>query len=157
MGQPGIRANPPDHQQERWWGGHFRCDNARCGFEGDRDYIGALNVARVFFSETDELDHDVTSSYMGDAEIVLACRSACERSRASRSSSASNADGGTRLTFGAGIVAYEPEQAGATAGGGSAVIGPAVALPESNADGSDGRGPAVEQCTHFLRCTTESY
>ena len=39
-----------------WWGEHFRCDNARCGFEGAGDYIGALNVARVLFSETDELD-----------------------------------------------------------------------------------------------------
>jgi hypothetical protein len=123
-----------------WWGGHFRCDNARCGFEGDRDYIGALNVARVFFSETDTLDHGFTSSYTGDSEIVLASRSA-----------------GTRLTFGTGIIAYEPEQAAATAGGGSAVIAPAVALAESNVDGSDGRGPAVQQCTRFLRCTTENY
>ncbi|ERH08960.1 MAG: hypothetical protein J07HX64_00712 [halophilic archaeon J07HX64] len=110
------------------------------GVEGDRDYIGALNVARVFFSETDELDHGFRSSYTGDSEIVLAGRSA-----------------GTRLTFGTGIVAYEPEQTTATAGGGSAVIAPAVAVPESNADGSDGRGPAVQQCTCFLRCTTESY
>jgi hypothetical protein len=46
-----------DHQKEQWWGGHFRCDNTRCGFEGDRGYIGALNVTHVFFSETDELDH----------------------------------------------------------------------------------------------------
>ncbi|MFT4921126.1 MAG: putative transposase, partial [Haloarculaceae archaeon] len=76
----------------------------------------------------------------GDSETVVAGRSA-----------------GTRLTFGTGIVAYEPEQAAATAGGGSAVIAPAVAVPESNADGSDGRGPAVQQCTRFNRCTTESY
>ncbi|SEP31255.1 transposase, IS605 OrfB family, central region [Halorientalis persicus] len=139
-GSTGHTCKSPDHQQEHWWGGHFRCDNARCGFEGDRDYIGALNVARVFFSETDELDHGFTSSYTGDAEIMLASRSA-----------------GTRLTFGTGVVAYEPEQARATAGGGSAVIAPAVALPESNADGSNGRGPAVQQCTRFLLCTTESY
>jgi IS605 OrfB family transposase len=139
-GSTGHTCKSPDHDEALWWGGHFRCDNARCGFEGDRDYIGALNVARVFFSETDELDHDFTSSYNGDSEIVLAGRSA-----------------GTRLTFGSGIVAYKPEQAAATAGGGSAVIAPAVALPESNADGSDGRGPAVQQCTRFLRCTTESY
>jgi putative transposase len=94
----------------------------------------------VFFSDTDQLDHGFTSSYIGDSTIVLAGRSA-----------------GTRLTFGTGIVAYEPEQAAATAGGGSAVIAPAVALPESNADGSDGRGPVVQQCTRFLRYTTESY
>jgi len=139
-GSTGHTCKSPDHQQEHWWGGHFRCDNARCGFEGDRDYVGALNVARVFFSDTDELDHGFTSSYTGDSEIVLAGRSA-----------------GTRLTFGTGVVAYEPEQARATVGGGSAVIAPAVALPESNADGSDGCGPAVQQCARFLRCTTENY
>jgi putative transposase len=139
-GSTGHTCKSPDHNEELWWGGHFRCDNARCGFEGDRDYIGALNVARVFFSETDELNHGFTSSYTGDSEIVLAGRSA-----------------GTRLTFGTGVVAYEPEQARATVGGGSAVIAPAVALPESNADSSDGRGPTVQQCTRFLRCTTESY
>ena len=139
-GATGHTCKSPNHHEEVWWGGHFRCDNARCGFEGDRDYVGALNVARVFFSGTDELDHGFTSSYTGDSEIVLAGRSA-----------------GTRLAFGTGIVAYEPKQAAATAGGGSAVIAPAVAVPKSNADGSDGRGPVVQQCTRFLRCTTESY
>ena len=139
-GATGHTCKSPDHHEEVWWGGHFRCDDARCGFEGDRDYVGALNVARVFFSETDTLEHGFTSSYTGDSETVLAGRSA-----------------GTRLTFGRGVVAYEPGQARATAGSGSAVIAPAVAVPESNADGSDGRGPAVQQCTRFLRCTTESY
>ena len=139
-GATGHTCMSPDHHEEVWWGGHFRCDNARCGFEGDRDYVGALNVARVFFSDGNALDHGFTSSYMGDSEIVLAGRSA-----------------GTRLTFGAGFVAYEPEQARATAGGGSVVITPAVSLPESNVDGNNGRGPAVQQCTRFLRCTTENY
>jgi predicted site-specific integrase-resolvase len=37
------------------------------------------------------------------------------------------------------------------------LIAPAVALSESNADGSDERGPVVQQCTRFLRCNTESY
>jgi len=155
-GSTGHTCKSPDHQQEHWWGGHFRCDNARCGFEGDRDYIGALNVARVFFSETDERDHGFTFSYTGDSETVLAGRSTGEQSDGLRSSSELASDDGTRLTFETGIVAYEPEQARATAGGGSAVIAPAVALPESNADGSNGRGPAVQQCTRFLRCTTES-
>ena len=156
-GSTGHTCKSPDHQQEHWWGGHFRCDNTRCGFEGDRDYIGALNVARVFFSDTDELDHGFTSSYTGNAEIVLAGRSAGEQSNGLRSTSEPASDAGTRLTFGTGVVAYEPEQERATAGGGSAVIAPAVALPESNADGSNGRGPAVQQCTCFLRCTIESY
>jgi len=156
-GATGHTCKSPDHYTEVWWGGHFRCDNARCGFEGDRDYIGALNVARVFFSDGDGLHHGSTSSYTGDCEIVLASRSTGERSDASRSTSELASDAGTRLTFGTGIIAYEPEQAEATAGGGSAVIAPAVAVPESNADGSDGCGPAVQQYTRFLRCTTENY
>jgi IS605 OrfB family transposase len=156
-GSTGHTCKSPDHHHEHWWGGHFRCDNARCGFEGDRDYIGALNVARVFFSETDKLDHGFTSSYTGGYEIVLAGRSAGERSTASRSSSELASDAGTRLTFGSGIVAYKPEQTTASTGGGSAVIAPAVAVSESNPTGSDGRGPVVQQCTQFVRCATESY
>ncbi len=136
----GHTCKSPDDRGELWWGSHFRCDNAQCDFEGDRDYIGALNVARVLFSDGDTLDHGFTSSYTRDSEIVLAGCSA-----------------GTRLMFRLAIVAYEPEQATATAGSGSAVIAPAVALSESNADGRDGRGPAIQQCTRFLRCTTESY
>lgn len=97
-------------------------------------------VAGVFFSNGEGRDHGFTSSSTGDSEIVLAGRSA-----------------GTRLTFGTGVVAYEPGQAEATAGGGSAVIAPAVALPEAKTGGSDGRGPAVQQCTQFLRCATENY
>ena len=97
-------------------------------------------MARVFFNDGDSIGHGSTSSYTGDFETVLASRSAA-----------------TRLTFGTGIITYEPERAEATAGGGSAVIAPAVALPESNADGSDGRDPAVQQCTRSLRCTTENY
>ena len=156
-GSTGHTCKSPDHHHEHWWGGHFRCDNARCGFEGDRDYIGALNVARVFFSDTDKLDHGFTSSYTGGYEIVLAGRSAGERSTASRSSSELASDAGTRLTFGSGIVAYKPEQTTASTGGGSAVIAPAVAVSESNPTGSDGRGPVVQQCTQFVRCATESY
>ena len=156
-GSTGHTCKSPDHHHEHCWGGHFRCDNARCGFEGDRDYIGALNVARVFFSDTDKLDHGFTSSYTGGYEIVLAGRSAGERSTASRSSSELASDAGTRLTFGSGIVAYKPEQTTASTGGGSAVIAPAVAVSESNPTGSDGRGPVVQQCTQFVRCATESY
>ncbi|MFC6993744.1 zinc ribbon domain-containing protein [Haladaptatus sp. GCM10025707] len=49
-GSTGHTTKSPDHAFEVWWGGHFRCDNARCGFQADRDYVGAVNVARVFFS-----------------------------------------------------------------------------------------------------------
>jgi hypothetical protein len=63
---------------------------------------------------------------------------------------------GTRLTFGTGVVAYEPEQIVATAIGGSAVIAPAVALSQSNADGSGGRGPVAHQYSCLRRCNTES-
>jgi len=137
-GSTGHTCKSPDHTEEVWWGGHFRCDNARCEFEGDRDYVAAVNVARVFFSGTDGLDHGFTSSYTGDSETVPTYRSV-----------------GTRLAFGRGVVAYEPGQAAATAGGGSACVAPAVALPESNADGGDGCGPVTHQYTRFKRVTAE--
>jgi IS605 OrfB family transposase len=155
-GSTGHTCKSPEHREEIWWGGHFRCDDARCGFEGDRDYVGAVNVARVFFSSRGGLDHGFTSSYTGDAETVLACRSVGERTSGSRSTSESASDAGTRLRFGRGIVAYEPEQARATVGGGSARVAPAVALPESKGASSDGRGPTVQRCAQFRRVPAES-
>jgi len=154
-GGAGHTCKSPDHHEEVWWGGHFRCDNARCEFQGDRDYVAAVNVARVFFSDGAGLDRGFTSSYTGDAEIVLADRSAGERSDASRSTSELVSDAGTRLAFGRGVVAYEPEQARATAGSGSARVAPAFALSESNADGGDGCGPATRRYTRFQRVTAE--
>lgn len=41
-GSSGHTCKSPDHTGEVWWGGHFRCDNARCAFEGDRDYVAAV-------------------------------------------------------------------------------------------------------------------
>jgi hypothetical protein len=46
-------------------------------------HVAAVNVARVFFGETDGLDSGFTSSYTGDSEPVPARRSAGERSDAS--------------------------------------------------------------------------
>ena len=65
----------------------------------------------------------------------------------------------TSVTFGRGVAACEPEQARATAVGGSAVIAPAVALPEPDADGSGGRGPAAQRCTSCepRRCLDKRY
>lgn len=154
-GGAGHTCKSPDHHEEVWWGGHFQCDNVRCEFQGDRDYVAAVNVARVFFSDGAGLDHGFTSSYTGDAEIVLADRSAGERSDASQSTSELVSDAGTRLAFGRGVVAYEPEQTRATAGSGSARVAPAIALSESNADGSDGCGPATRRYTRFQRVTAE--
>lgn len=110
-GSTGHTTKSPDHSHEVWWGGHFRCDNARCGFQADRDYVGAVNVARVFFSDSTTLQHDFTSSYTGDSEIVPVSRSA-----------------GARLTFGEAPVAYlgQSSEQRVTAGGGSCVIQPAV-------------------------------
>ncbi|MFC6992022.1 zinc ribbon domain-containing protein [Haladaptatus sp. GCM10025707] len=70
-GSTGHTTKSPDHAFEVWWGGHFRCDNARCGFQADRDYGGAVNVARVFFSDSATLDHDFTSSYTG---VLKSCQ-----------------------------------------------------------------------------------
>jgi putative transposase len=158
-GSTGHTTTSPDHDNEVWWGGHFKCDNARCSYQADRDYVGAVNVARVFFSDTDSLDHGFTSSYIGDSEIVLARRSAGERISDSQSSSRQCRDSGTRLVFGSAPVAYEPEQSRVTAGGGSAVIAPAVTSTETINDNStnSASSPATFGVTRFTRITSNCY
>ncbi|MFP8958015.1 zinc ribbon domain-containing protein [Natrialbaceae archaeon A-CW3] len=135
-GSTGHTTKSPDHSFEVWHGGHFRCDNTRCGYQADRDYVGAVNVARVFFSETDSLDSDFTSSYKGDCEIELASRSA-----------------GSRPTFGSALVAYTG-QSRVTAGGGSCFIAPAVTpsgTKNSVSSKSSVSSPATHSCARFLR------
>ena len=159
-GSTGHTTKSPEHSFEVWWGGHFRCDNARCGFEADRDYVGAVNVARVFFSDTGSLQHEFMSSYTGDAEIVPASRSAGEQRTAFRSTSESDSDGGTRLTFGDAPVAFtgQSEQE-VTAGGGSCVIAPAVTPTETKTNSSNpsASSPAMLGVTRFTRVTTNCY
>ena len=45
-GSTGHTCKSPDHTGEVWWGGHFRCDNARCEFEGDRRWWVGCHSAR---------------------------------------------------------------------------------------------------------------
>lgn len=61
-GSTGHTTLSPEHSLEEWCGGHFRCDNHRCGYQGDRDYVGAVNVARMFFSEAHRLCSEFTTS-----------------------------------------------------------------------------------------------
>ena len=141
-GATGHTTKSPDHSFEVWHGGHFRCDNARCGYQADRDYVGAVNVARVFFSESDSLEHDFTSSYNGDSEIVPVSRSA-----------------GSRLAFGDDPVAYLGQSKDVTAGGGSCFIAPAVTPTEmKNSSGNScASSPAMLGTTCFNRVTTNCY
>ncbi len=138
-GSTGHTTKSPDHFHEVWWGGHFRCDNSRCGHQADRDYVGAVNVARVFFGETATLDHEFTSSYTGDSEIVPARRSA-----------------GPRLAFGDAPVAYLGQsEKDVTAGGGSCFIAPAVTPTETKNDSSNHSvaSPATHSTTRFVKQT----
>jgi putative transposase len=48
-GEHGETVNAPDDHTECRHGGHFHCPT--CGFEGDRDYVGAVNVGRKHFDE----------------------------------------------------------------------------------------------------------
>ena len=160
-GATGHTTKSPDHSFEVWWGGHFRCDNTRCGFQADRDYVGAVNVARVFFSSSATLNHDFTSSYIGDFEIVPASRSAGEQRTALRSSSDRDSDAGPRLTSGDAPVAYlgQSEQ-DVTAGGGSCFIAPAVTPTETKNNSSNpdsASSPAMLGVTRFTRVTTNCY
>ncbi|MFC6733903.1 transposase [Haladaptatus sp. DYSN1] len=139
-GSTGHTTKSPDHFHEVWHGGHFRCDNARCGFQADRDYVGAVNVARVFFSSSATLDYDFTSSYIGDSEIVPASRSA-----------------GPRLAFGTAPVAYigQSSEQRVTSGGGSCFIAPAVTPTETinNSSKRSVSSPATHSSSQFTRAT----
>ena len=139
-GSTGHTTKSPDHAFEVWWGGHFRCDNTRCGFQADRDYVGAVNVARVFFSSSASLDHGFTSSYTGDSEIVPASRSA-----------------GPRLVFGDAPTAYlgQSNEKRVTAGGGSCFIAPAVTPTETknNSSKDSVSSPATHSTSQFTRST----
>jgi len=139
-GATGHTTKSPDHLFEVWWGGHFKCDNARCGFQADRDYVGAVNVARVFFSETATLEHGFTSSYIGDSEIVPASRSA-----------------GSRLVFGEAPLAFtEQSEKVVIAGGGSCFIAPAVTPIETKNNSSNNdsvSSPATHSTSQFVKRT----
>jgi len=141
-GSTGHTTKSPSHSFEVWWGGHFRCDNARCGYQADRDYVGAVNVARVFFSSSASLDHDFTSSYTGDFEIVPASRSA-----------------GSRLVFGEAPLAFAGQSNEVTAGGGSCFIAPAVTSTgtKNNSSKPSASNPAMLGVTRFARVTTNCY
>lgn len=130
-GSTGHTTKSPDHIEEVWWGGHFRCDNDRCPCQGDRDYIGALNVARAFFGMRnggDGLRDGPLLSYTGSEVTVSASRSVEAR------------PGIRRFTVvGASSV---------TAGGGSTYTAPAVMPAQSGTkqrrSGESRSGPATE-------------
>lgn len=126
--------------REVWHDGHFTCDNTRCDYEADRDYGGALNVARVTFGDSVTLDHEFTSSYTGDAELVLARRSA-----------------GARPVVGTAPIAYTSEQVRMTAGGGSTCIAPAVTPTGTTNESSTPKSvasPAIHSTSQFTGMTT---
>jgi len=72
----------PDNFHEVWHGGHFRCDNAQCGYQADLDYVGAVNVALVFFGDSLLLD---TVSRPQISEILKSRQQAVPLSCVSRS------------------------------------------------------------------------
>ncbi|WP_255568351.1 transposase [Salinarchaeum sp. IM2453] len=48
-GERGRTVNAPNDHTECRYGGHFHCPT--CGYECDRDVVGAVNVGRKYFSE----------------------------------------------------------------------------------------------------------
>lgn len=78
-GVHGCTVKSPSDPVEMRSGGHFQCDC--CGFEGDRDYVASLNVARVFL-DTDEwrISEVKSVTYMATDETPVFRRSTGVRS-----------------------------------------------------------------------------
>lgn len=143
-GSQGKTTKSPDHAQYDPHGAFFTCENARCDCQGDRDYIGALNVARVFFSEDESVWTRFTVSYTGASDLVSARRSVDTRPHAHCPS---------------GVKSYSVRgrwEVQATAGGGSAYTAPAVAPSKTVNDSSSRSGPATlsESSSGALPTTT---
>ena len=45
---PGITTLSPEHNENIKWGPWFKCFH--CGYNGDRDYVAALNIGRRWLS-----------------------------------------------------------------------------------------------------------
>ena len=50
-GSEGKRTESPEHSEEISSGVWFNCLNIECGYNADRDYIAALNIARKAFDK----------------------------------------------------------------------------------------------------------
>jgi len=61
-GEHGETLKAPDERDECRHGGHFHCSS--CGYECDRDVVGSLNVARVFFDDYEQIETANPVAYM---------------------------------------------------------------------------------------------
>jgi putative transposase len=60
-GARGQTVNAPTDHTECRYGGHFHCPS--CGYEADRDYVGAVNVGRKHLSES-RMETATPAAYM---------------------------------------------------------------------------------------------
>jgi putative transposase len=78
-GEYGNTVKSPSNPVEIRSGGHFQCSN--CRFEGDRDYVASLNVARVFLDASEWRISEVKSvTYTATDETPVFRRSTGVRS-----------------------------------------------------------------------------
>jgi transposase len=66
-GEPGITTRSPEHTTSIRWGEWFRCK--KCGFNGDRDYVAAVNIGRRGLWEKQKIIKP--ASYSGAGAALL--------------------------------------------------------------------------------------
>ena len=66
-GEHGERVKASNDLTEDETGGWFHCDD--CGFSGDRDYVGSLNVGRVYLSPADRIQACKPSEYTSAGNV----------------------------------------------------------------------------------------
>ncbi|WP_232503996.1 RNA-guided endonuclease InsQ/TnpB family protein [Natronomonas pharaonis] len=78
-GERGETVNAPNDHTECRHGGHFHCPN--CGYEGDRDVVGAVNVGRKHLSDS-KMETATPAEYIsaGKHASFSSRRAGCARS-----------------------------------------------------------------------------
>ncbi len=83
-GERGVTVKAPDLRVEQRSGGHFVCE--ACGFEGDRDYVGSVNVGRMYLSSEWRIIEAKSAAYT-DADTTPVRRSTGVRPTAEQATS----------------------------------------------------------------------
>ena len=97
-GERGETVIAPDDHTEQRHGGHFHCPE--CGYECDRDVVGAVNVGRKHLSDT-QMEEANSAEYISAENYASfpSCSSECARSTGVQSATDQQETASGRQTY----------------------------------------------------------